>query len=156
MLMWIIIIALLAIGLALIIVEIIFIPGTTIVGVLGLVFAIAGIVISYDHFGSDVGFYILIGMSAITAGTLYYSFRSGVWSKFSLKTSNQGKVNEGLVSDLTIGDEGKAMSTLRPVGKAKFGKNEYEVKTLGDYVDHGTPIRIKLIMSNQIIVEPIN
>ena len=53
-------------------------------------------------------------------------------------------------------DEGKALSTLRPVGKAKFKNQEYEVKTLGDYVDNGTPIRIKLIMSNQIIVEPIN
>lgn len=154
--MWIIIIALLAIGLALIIAEIIFIPGTTLVGVLGLVFAIAGIVISYEYFGSDIGFYILIGMGAATAAALYYSFKSGVWSKFSLKTSSQSKVNEGMVAELTIGDEGKTLSTLRPVGKAKFKEQEYEVKTLGDYVDHGMPIRIKLIMSNQIIVEPIN
>jgi membrane-bound ClpP family serine protease len=156
MLMWIIIIALLAIGLALIIAEIIFIPGTTLVGVLGLVFSVAGIVISYEYFGSDVGFYILLGMGAATAGALYYSFKSGVWQKFSLKSSNKSKVNEGMVSELTIGDEGKALSTLRPVGKAKFKNQEYEVKTLGDYVDHGTPVRIKLIMSNQIIVEPIN
>lgn len=156
MLMWIIIIALLAIGLALIIAEIVFIPGTTLVGILGLVFAIAGIVISYEHFGSDVGFYILIGMGAATAASLYYSFKTGVWAKFSLKTSSQSKVNEGMVAELTVGDEGKTLSTLRPVGKAKFKEQEYEVKTLGDYVDHGMPIRIKLIMSNQIIVEPIN
>lgn len=154
--MWIIIVALLAIGLALIIAEIIFIPGTTLVGVLGLVFAVAGIVISYQHFGSEVGLYILIRMGLITAGTIYYSLRSGIWSKFSLKTSHKAKVNEGLVAELMIGDEGKTLSTLRPVGKARFKEQEYEVKTLGDYVDHGMPIRIKLIMSNQIIVEPIN
>lgn len=154
--MWIIIIALLAIGLALIIAEIIFIPGTTLVGALGIVFSIAGIVISYQHFGNEVGFYIVIGMGLATAGAVYYSFRSGAWSKFSLKTSSQSKVNEGLVRELTVGDEGKALSTLRPVGKAKFKNHEYEVKTLGDYVDNGTPIRIKLILSNQIIVEPIN
>ena len=154
--MWIIIVALLAMGLALIIAEIVFIPGTTLVGVLGLVFSIAGIVISYQHFGSDVGFSIMLGMGLITAAALYYSFKSGVWSKFSLKDSNQSKVNEGMVSDLTIGDEGKALSTLRPVGKAQFKNQEYEVKTLGDYVDNGTAVRIKLIISNQIIVEPIN
>ncbi|HEY0652923.1 MAG TPA: NfeD family protein [Chryseosolibacter sp.] len=156
MLMWIIIVALLAIGLALIIAEIVFIPGTTLVGILGLVFAIAGIVISYEHFGSEVGLWILVGMGLATAGALYYSFTSGVWSKFSLKTSHQGKVNEGLVAELMVGDEGKTLSTLRPVGKARFKEQEYEVKTLGDYVDHGMPIRIKLIVSNQIIVEPIN
>ncbi len=155
MLMWIIIVALLAIGLALIIAEIIFIPGTTFVGVLGVVFSIAGIVISYQHFGSDVGFYILLGMGLATAGSLYYSFKSGAWNKFSLKTSHKSKVNEGLVDELVIGDEGQALSTLRPVGKARFKNQEYEVKTLGDYVDNGTPIRIKLILSNQIIVEPI-
>lgn len=155
MLMWIIIVALLAIGLALIIAEIIFIPGTTFVGVLGVVFSIAGIVISYQHFGSDVGFYMLLGMGLATAGSLYYSFKSGAWTKFSLKTSHKSKVNEGLVDELVIGDEGQALSTLRPVGKARFKNQEYEVKTLGDYVDNGTPIRIKLILSNQIIVEPI-
>lgn len=154
--MWIIIIALLAIGLALLIAEIVFIPGTTLVGVLGIVFSIAGIVISYQHFGSEVGVYIIVGMGLATAAALYYSFKSGAWSKFSLKTSSQAKVNEGLVSELAIGDEGKALSTLRPVGKARFKNHEYEVKTLGDYVDNGTPIRIKLILSNQIIVEPIN
>jgi membrane-bound ClpP family serine protease len=154
--MWIIIIALLAIGLALIIAEIVFIPGTTLVGVLGGVFSIAGIIISYKYFGSEVGFYIMLGMAFATAASLYYSFKSGIWSKFSLKDSNQTKVNEGMVSGLTIGDKGKTISTLRPVGKAEFNNHEYEVKTLGDYVDHGTPIRIKLIVSNQIIVEPIN
>src|SRR5690349_4595871 len=112
MLMWIIIIALLAIGLALIIAEIVFIPGTTLVGVLGLVFSVAGIVISYQYFGSEVGLYILIGMGLVTAGSLYYSFKSGAWSRFSLKSSNNAKVNEGLVSELTIGDEGKTLSTL--------------------------------------------
>jgi membrane-bound ClpP family serine protease len=156
MLMLIIIIALLAIGLALIIAEIVFIPGTTLVGVLGLIFSVAGIFISYQHYGSDVGFYILLGMSILTAASLFYSFKTGVWSKFSLKDSNQGKVNEGMLSNLTVGEEGTALSTLRPVGKAQFNKQEYEVKTLGDYVDHGTPVRIKLIVSNQIIVEPIN
>ena len=87
MFMWIIIIALLLIGLTLIIVELIFIPGTTVVGLLGLFFAIAGVMVSYRHFGSEVGFYILIGMSALTLGSLFYGFRSGAWSRFSLKTS---------------------------------------------------------------------
>ena len=154
MLMLIIIIALLAIGLALIIAEIVFIPGTTLVGVLGLIFSVAGIFISYQHY--DVGFYILLGMSILTAASLFYSFKTGVWSKFSLKDSNQGKVNEGMLSNLSVGEEGTTLSTLRPVGKAQFNKQEYEVKTLGDYVDHGIRVRIKLIVSNQIIVEPIN
>jgi membrane-bound ClpP family serine protease len=65
-------------------------------------------------------------------------------------------VNEGMLDTLNIGDEGKTISTLRPIGKAEFRNRQYEVKTGGDYVDTGTPVRITLIHSNQIIVEPTN
>lgn len=156
MLMWIIIIALLMIGLALIVAELVFIPGTTVVGILGFIFSATGIIISYKHFGSDVGFYILLGMSTVTLVTLFYSFRSGSWSRFSLKSSIKSKVNEGMGDTLHVGDEGKTISTLRPIGKAEFHNKQFEVKTGGDYVESGTPIRIVLIHSNQILVEPIN
>lgn len=156
MLMWIIIVALLLIGLALIIAELVFIPGTTVVGILGFVFSAAGIIICYKHFGSNVGFYILLSMSAITLVTLFYSFRSGSWSRFSLKSSISSKVNEGMLDALSIGDEGRTISTLRPIGKAEFNNKQFEVKTGGDYVDTDTPVKITLIHSNQIIVEPIN
>ena len=77
MFMWIIIISLLAIGLSLIIVELVFIPGTTVVGLLGLIFTIVGIVVSYRHFGNDVGFYILIGTGVTTLVALYLKFSFG-------------------------------------------------------------------------------
>jgi membrane-bound ClpP family serine protease len=154
--MWIIILALLFIGLALLIVEIVFIPGTTVVGLLGFFFAVAGIVISYRHFGSEIGFYILLGMSVTTLVALVYSFRSGAWNKFSLKTSIDSKVNEGMVAALNVGDEGNAISTLRPIGKAEFHNRTFEVKTLGDYVENGKRVKITNIQSNQIIVEPIS
>jgi membrane-bound ClpP family serine protease len=156
MLMWIIIIILLLIGLALVIIELVFIPGTTVVGLLGLIFSITGIIISYKHFGSDVGFYILISMLLATLLALFYSFRSGSWSKFSLKTSNKNRVNEGMAASLAIGDEGRAVSTLRPIGKADFKNQQFEVKTKGDYVEHGTRVRITQIELTQITVEPIN
>jgi membrane-bound ClpP family serine protease len=156
MLMWIIIIALLLIGLALIIVELVFIPGTTVVGVLGLIFSIVGIVFCYKHFGSDTGFYVLMGMLITTLVTLFFSFRSGAWSKFSLKTAIESRVNEGMLASLRVGDEGKTLSTLRPIGKAEFNSKQYEVKTVGDYVESGKTVRISQIQLNQIIVEPIN
>jgi membrane-bound ClpP family serine protease len=154
--MWIIILALLAVGLFLIIAEIIFIPGTTVVGLLGVVFAAVGIVISYRHFGNDTGFYILLGMSATSLVTLIFGFRSKSWSKFSLKTSMDSKVNEGMMTSLVIGEEGTTISTLRPIGKAEFQNRQFEVKTTGDYLETGKRIRITQIHSHQITVEPIN
>ncbi len=155
MLMWIIILSLLLIGLALIIVELIFIPGTTVVGLLGLIFTITGIVICYNHFGRDYGFYILLGTIGTTVLAVVFSFRSGAWSRFSLKSSSDSKVNEGIVQNLHIGDEGIANSTLRPIGKATFSDKTVEVKTSGDYVEQGQKVKIVHIELNQITVQPI-
>ncbi len=155
MFMWIIIISLLLIGLALIIVELIFIPGTTVVGLLGLVFSIAGIVVCYRHFGNATGFYVLIGMLTVSLGTLFISFRTGAWTRFSLKSSMDSKVNEGMLAMVSIGDEGITLSSLRPIGKAEFNQKTYEVKTSGTYLDSGEKVKITQIESHQIVVEPL-
>lgn len=155
MLMWIIVLSLLLIGLLLIIVELVFIPGTTVVGLLGLVFAIVGVVISYSHFGNDIGFYILLATLATTLLALFYSFRSGAWTKFSLKSSINSKVNEGIMASVHIGDEGITVSTLRPMGKAEFNSKTFEVKTSGNYIERGEKVKITQIESHQIVVEPL-
>jgi len=155
MLMWIIIISLLTIGLGLIIVELVFIPGTTVVGLLGVIFTVVGIVVSYRHFGNDVGFYILIGTGVSTLLALFFSFRSGAWNRFSLKSSIDSKVNEDMLKVLNVGDEGTARSALRPGGTAEFANQNYEVRTTGSFVDSNTRVRIIQIQSNQIIVEPL-
>jgi membrane-bound ClpP family serine protease len=156
MIMWIIILSLLLIGLALIVIELVFIPGTTVVGLLGFIFAGAGVMIGYQHFGSDTGVYILIGTLVATLAALFYSFRSGAWSRFSNKSSNDGKVNEGITGGLSIGDEGVTLSTLRPIGKAEFNSKTFEVKTQGQYVETGQHVRIIQIRLNDIVVEPFN
>ena len=155
MVMWIIVISLIAIGLTLFIVEVVFIPGTTVVGLLGVLFGAAGIAISYKHFGNTVGTYILLITVVAIAGSLYYSFKSGAWSKFSLKSSIKSKVNEGMLTHLNIGDVGVTRSTLRPIGNADFNGKTFEVRSLAEYIEANEKVRIINIESGQIIVEKI-
>jgi membrane-bound ClpP family serine protease len=152
---WITVISLILFGLILIIAEVIFVPGTTIVGVFGFLFLIVGIGFTFSYFGSETG-WITVGVSATLSGLiLYYSFKSNVWSRFSLKSSMQGKVNEGDLELLTVGTEGQTISALRPIGKASLGDKIFEVKTRGEYLDSGSKVRVVNIIMNQIIVEPI-
>src|SRR5690242_3835832 len=108
--MWLVIGALILAGLLLIIVEVIFIPGTTVVGFLGLIFAIAGVVFSYSYYGNQTGTYVLLGSGLTCAATLYLSFRKGAWNKFAHKTSIDSKFNEGMASHLNAGEEGVSVS----------------------------------------------
>lgn len=154
--MGILIAVLILVGIVLLIAEIIFIPGTTVVGILGAVFMMAGIVFTYGHFGQDTGYKVLIATGIATAVLLYIAFKKGAWSRFSLQDTSHAKVNEGLTQALAAGDEGTAVSALRPMGTAEFKDKVFEVKTNGDYLAAGSRVRIVQIQANEILVEPIS
>lgn len=155
MIEWLTVISMIIVGVILIIAEIIFVPGTTIVGILGLVFMIVGVYFGFDYFSNTTGMVILGSSVLLLSVTIYFSFKSKAWERFSLKGSMQGKVNEGKNNNLTIGLQGIATSTLKPIGKAEFDNNEYEVASQGGYVEAGNKIQIIKIQNNKIIVEPI-
>ncbi len=153
---WLTVISLIFFGLALIVVEIIFVPGTTLVGVVGFLFVLVGVGLSFKYFGAETG-WVTVGCTAVAGGILlYFSFSANVWGRFSLRSSNTARVNEGELDELQVGTEGKTVSALRPVGKAELNNKTFEVKTLGEYLEAGKRIRIIKILSNQIIVEAIN
>ena len=153
---WSTVISLIGFGLILVVAEIIFVPGTTIVGVIGFCFLIAGVGLSFKYFGGEVG-WIMLGSTAVACGgLLYFSFTTDAWKRFSLKSFSNSKVNEGELDKLVVGMEGQTVSALRPIGKAELNNQTVEVKTNGEYLDSGRRIRIIKIVSNQIIVEPIN
>jgi membrane-bound ClpP family serine protease len=156
MIEWMTVISLILFGLALLVAEIIFVPGTTLVGLFGFGFLVVGVSLSFNYFGREIG-WTTVGASAVASGVLvYFAFKSNLWGRFSLKSSSPGKLNEGELDGLEAGEEGIAMSALRPSGKAELKNKTFEVRTQGTYVDSGTKIRIIKILSNQIIVEPIS
>jgi len=153
---WLTVILLIFFGLGFIIAEIIFVPGTTLLGLFGLIFTIIGVIISYISFGAGIGTIVMIVAGTIGVGVLVYSLKAGVWEKFALKGSINSKVNEGEKEDLQVGEEGVTVSSLRPMGKGEFKERIYEVTTLGNFLTADTKIRIVSIKNNKIIVEPIN
>jgi membrane-bound ClpP family serine protease len=152
---WLTVILLIGIGLVLIIVELIFVPGVTIVGVLGVVLAAVGIWISYVALGTETGHIVLATSVLATGIAIFYSFRSEAWSRFALKDSIKSRVNEESPHLLEIGEEGITISALRPQGTAIFKERHHEVQTTGAFLPPNTPIRIIKIVANKITVEAI-
>ena len=75
---WLAVILLIFFGLGFIIAEIIFVPGTTLLGLFGLIFTIIGIIISYISFGAGIGSIVFVVAGTIGIGVLVYSLKSGV------------------------------------------------------------------------------
>lgn len=153
---WISVIGLIVFGLFLLVAEIIFVPGTTIVGILGFLFSAYGIYLGYDYFGTTVGTILLISASLLNIIALVVAFKGKSWERFSLKNSVTGKFNEDRKFNLQEGDKGKSISSLKPIGKALFDENEIEVRSNGGYIDENVEIEILRIESKKIFVQPVN
>lgn len=147
-------VALIIIGLVLVVAEVIVIPGTTIVGFVGGALGLLGIVKIYLELGNTAG-HIALAICLCSFGLLFFiAVKFNVWSSVALKDTMTNKVNENILDGLEIGTVGVTKSVLRPVGKASFGDKEYEVQTLGNYLDAGVAIRIIQITQLKITVEP--
>ncbi len=153
---WLTILSLILFGIALLVIEIIVVPGTTVVGVAGFALMLIGVILSFRYFGGTVGWTTASVTAVSTAIILYFCFKSDVWSRFASKATIDSRVNEGEMSDLSVGTEGVAISALRPIGKAELKGRVYEVRTLGNYLESGRGIRVIEILSHQITVEQIN
>ena len=152
---WLTVLSLIIVGLILIVVEVIFVPGTTIVGFIGFGIVITGLWLGYGYFNETTFWIIFWGTTVFSAVLFYWVFRTKPWQQFALKSSSQSKVNEGEMDGLKEGDEGVTVSVLRPVGKAEIGDKTIEVTTLGNYVQSGIAIRVIKISSHHILVEPL-
>ena len=73
--------------------------------------------------------------------------------RFSLKNTMDGAVNENQLTGLEAGDIGESVSALKPVGKALFDDREFEVTSLGGWIDEHQKIRIIKLENHKILVE---
>ncbi len=150
---WLVVSGLIIFGLILIIIEILFVPGTTIVGILGFLFEIGGVYVAFDYFGDSTGYLVLTVAFIISMLAIFISFKSGVWGGLALKEEHTGKVNESRLDGLSLGQEGITTSSLKPIGKALFDDVEYEVKTFGQFLYNNQKVSIVKLENNTIIVE---
>ncbi|WP_425390158.1 NfeD family protein [Ekhidna sp.] len=153
---WLIIIGLMLLGTFLIVAEIIFVPGTTVVGILGFIFSAYCIYLGYDYFGATTGTLILLGGLFLNVIALIFAFKGRSWERFSLKGTMTGKYNDDYKFELNTGDKGMTVSSLKPVGKAIFNDQEIEVRSNGGFIGENVEIEVLRIESSKIFVQPVN
>jgi membrane-bound ClpP family serine protease len=143
------------VGILLFLVEFLIIPGISFAGVAGFLTVAGGVFCGYFYHGSTVGSLILLASVLIMSLMFYLALKYKTWQKLSLTAMVDGKV--GLVEEnmIHIGDEGKTVSKLSPIGNALFNEKIYEVRSNGNYIDSNVKIRIKQIEGNKIFIETI-
>ncbi len=142
-------------GIVLIILEIVFIPGTTVVGFMGGAMTIVATVKAYLQYEAYIGHIFFVSTVASLGLILFLCLHFQVWQKFAITSSSEGKAIEDLDLEVSIGDKGISLSDLRPMGKAELNNKNYEVQTRGEYCPHSTAIVVVEVTHHKIIVQPI-
>lgn len=150
---WFILSTLLLIGLILVIAEILFVPGTTLVGLIGVFVTAVGIYYAFISFDNQVAGLILVATLALNFGALFYGFRTGAWKKFALKSSIKSRAFDNRLVGLEVGMQGVAVSDIKPIGKAEIGEGIYEVKSESGFISVGTTLFITKLENNTIIIK---
>jgi membrane-bound ClpP family serine protease len=149
------IILLILTGIALLILEILVVPGL-IVGIMGGIAVLAGISMSFSIYGRSIGYSVAAGSLFAMALSIYLAFRYNVWKKFSLHQKSDAKIAG--VSDFNIqpGDIGKSISAIRPMGTAMFNNQRIEVQTFGEMIETNSTIQVVEIAPNKILVKKVD
>ena len=147
-----IVIALCIVGIVLILVEIFLIPGLTLTAVAGAAFSIGGIYYAFTHIGTTAGVITLISVIAVIGIAFVYLIKSKALDKIALKTDINSTVGSKELPDIAEGDTGITISRLNPIGKVRVNDITMEAKTLSDFIDENTEIKVIKVFSTQLIV----
>lgn len=150
------IILLILLGLVLLLIEFAVIPGVTIAGIGGFLLLGASVYIAFSELGNTAGFITLLVVLIVAPAMIYYFFKSRTGKKMILEKNIDGKVEFVNSQKIAVGDTGKSIGRLAPTGKARVNGEVVEAQSTGAFIDHNTEIRVLKIISNRIIVEPVN
>jgi len=151
--MWTVIVALIAIGLLMVVIEILVIPGGGLAGILGFVLMVAGVWLSYSRMGLTAGHITISSTLLLNFVVLIYALRSKTWEKAMLKRNIDSRVNIIDEAELRVGDTGKTVSRCIPSGKALINGKFFEVHARSEFIDEDVDIEVIKVEKNKIFIK---
>jgi membrane-bound ClpP family serine protease len=145
------VIIVLALGLLLLTLEIVALPGG-IAGVCGFLLIGFGVWQSFLLWGMTVGTWVLIGSVVICALLLALFMKTKTWKRFSLNEESDSAVNQIEDPSITVGTRGTTVARLAPTGKALIDGKLVEVHAINKFIDQDRPIEVVAIEGYRIDV----
>lgn len=144
------------IGLVLITLEVLFLPGL-IVGILGGLLILTAVVFSTFTLGFDAGILTVI-FSLIIIVFLFLLFKKmKVWDRFVLKEEQKLSIKNDFSSkkNEVIGKRGIALTDLRPSGFVLIETKKIDVQSNGEFIPKNSIIEVTSIEGSKIIVKKV-
>ncbi|MBN2805298.1 MAG: NfeD family protein [Prolixibacteraceae bacterium] len=150
------VILLILLGVILLLVEFLLIPGISIAGIGSVLSLIVGIVLSFKYWGNMVGIIVLVSVVIFIPVLLYFLFKGKAMKPMILSSDIDGQVRNIDEKIIHVGDEGETIGRLAPMGKSKINGLSVETRSTSGYLNPKTKVKVIKIEGNTVIVEPIN
>ncbi|MEE1415504.1 MAG: NfeD family protein [Prevotellamassilia sp.] len=147
------IIILAALSLVLGLLEIFILPGFGFAGIGSIVCAVVDAILIYNAYGFSWACIAVVVAILLLVLMLYIVANSRTFDRMSLKTSIDSTNATTEQLSVKVGNEGRAITRLALVGNAEIEGKQVEVKSSGEFINSGTPIRVIKVDKAQIIVE---
>ena len=150
--------ALLAAGVVFALVEVFVIPGLGVFGVLSVIsFAGLSVLLMKDP-ETGLSIFCLSVLLSMASGYLVMKFlpKFVITRKlFMLEPPTADKKAKKIVAApaVVVGDIGEAVSTLRPIGTAKFGDKRVEVISEGEFLKKGQAVEVVRVEAQKVVVK---
>jgi membrane-bound ClpP family serine protease len=145
-------ILLLLLGLLFIAVEIVLIPGTTVVGLVGATLSVLSIGLGFYYLPSLQAWLFTGSAVGISVGLGFMGLRSKTWTRFEVKSAIGSKA-PGQSGEIQVGMTGTTSSRCNPIGQAEIENQLHEVYAIGDYLEPGISIRVERIENQYIYIK---
>ncbi|MFO8074331.1 MAG: NfeD family protein [Polyangia bacterium] len=151
------VVALLAVGIAMLCVELFVLPGFGVGGIIGIVLLLGGTISAWVLLGPAWGALVVVATVALTIALFIAAMKSGILKRRFVHEENldrgHGTQSEELAA--LVGSRGTASTDLRPAGIAKLGDQRVDVVSEGGFVERGTAIEVVAVSGPRIVVYPI-
>ena len=150
------IITLVLVGLILLGIELLVIPGFGVVGVLGLLSFVASCYLAFTNFGAAAGVAVAVALVVLVSLFVVLVLRSKTWKKITLNTNIDSRIDDTPQSKgIEAGVRGVALTRLAPAGQAEFGTVALEVFSRDSIINAGSAVEVVEVSDNKVLVKPI-
>lgn len=147
------IITLILVGLVLIFAEILLIPGVGIAGILGLLAMAGSCFYAFTQMSMTAGIVVTVVNAVLIVALTVWVLRAKTWKRLSLETNIDSKA-VGVDVKVSLGERGRTLTRLAPMGTVRFGDQAVEVKALEGMLDPDVEVEVVMIEDGRIYVKP--
>ncbi len=145
------IVAVLVLGLLLLLAEVAIVPGFGVAGVLGMLALAAGAIAAWTELGPFWGT-VTGAIAIIMSGVMLYVLPKSKAGRRMVLEHSQAEAASQQDRRALLGRRGVTVTPLRPIGRVRFGHEEVDVMTEGEYIESDQEVEVMTVEGPRVVV----